>query len=986
MTLNSGRLFTENRHLVTISSNFCEDPNDYQNQLNKARQDLIICPNLSQRRNTKQIILTSIATKNKNIRERHLTIDKRETKQKKSIFDTGEKDNKHTKLSCNEKFKKNANYIMDLPITIILMSILTLFALFLSDIQTAWCPPSVDLPFDIIQLFVFISFTIEICLCTYVDPSYGLSLFFWLDIISTLSLFLDVNFISDHFLGTKIFIGNTKYKYQLALSKISTASGTTRVLRVLRIVKLIRVVKLYKQVYQAKTKMVKAEEMKKKKIKMLLLNNSNKSNTDSSIPDSEEKMNTSGGGETSSSKKGSTETGKKPTVPRMKQSFKVVHLMEDEESEKKVKDDFGKVQKINDVSDETLKESRISKTLTDSLNKKIFCLVMIVLIIYPFLCDDFYITSTESISYTVLGSYLESYYLINEKTFNRVFDKYISSSMDSFFPIINITLNGSLVYKNPNITKTNFRNDEVSVYVSPNTLIEITFSMFKSTTLNATLNFFRTLFVCVLVTMSVWFIEGDAKENVLEPLEIMMEIIDKVSSDPANAKNINQIQSGTKATIEKFEGKKVENNYEIKVIKQSIIKLSALLSMGFGEIGAEIVKNNLINDSYNFKERGKMIAGIYGYFNLRNFSTINKQFKKNSIILINHIAEIIHDSVAMYGGIITKNCGESILTIWKFTSNNFILSNNEQIITTTPNASNKLLPHLDSKDAPRKQFSIRNKSTSSKTLSLKHNKTLNQITGNHRSSKDLTVLMENITDLSILSALRVFHKIQKNSNAYFTNPAHKISIGFSFHLGYSIEGVVGSSLKIDTVHLSRNTTLNQKINEYSSYYGVDFIFTDTVYKNMSDSLKRFCRVIDNVNFTSISKSYKLYTIDVNQKLTISNKSHIYLTRYEKELLHAEKVKKLYEQINNVGNVSAYILSRHSFQEVLDSGYTEEFYTHWKHGFEFYEEGDWSKAKDEFGECSKMIPNDGPCNRLMEYMNEYNYEAPSYWEGHRTLSE
>ena len=114
MTLNSGRLFTENRHLVTISSNFCEDPNDYQNQLNKARQDLIICPNLSQRRNTKQIILTSIATKNKNIRERHLTIDKRETKQKKSIFDTGEKDNKHTKLSCNEKFKKNANYIMDL--------------------------------------------------------------------------------------------------------------------------------------------------------------------------------------------------------------------------------------------------------------------------------------------------------------------------------------------------------------------------------------------------------------------------------------------------------------------------------------------------------------------------------------------------------------------------------------------------------------------------------------------------------------------------------------------------------------------------------------------------------------------------------------------------------------------------------------------------------------------------------------------------------
>lgn len=991
MIQSTGRQLTENMELIPISSTNLNDEQEkgHNNLKNKRKTQSFTLKKIQyERRNTNTIILTNIHSKNKNIRERQ-SQNKLTSEKKKSIFEIQNTENKHS-LSCTEKFKKKAIYIMDLPITIIIMSILTLFALYLSDIQTAWCPPSCDLPFDIIQLFVFISFTIEICLCTYVDPAYGCSLFFWLDTISTLSLFLDVNFISDKFLGTKIFLGNTKYKYQLALSKISTASGTTRVLRILRIVKLIRVVKLYKSVYQAKSKMIKAEEMKKKQLKLLLLNSTNKSSSSSSTPETDDKLNTSGQ-QVSISKKFSNDLSKKRLASPLKktQIFKVLSPVKENEKENENEDDFEKIKQIKDVTEETIKESRISKILTDSLNKKIFCVVMIVLIIYPFLSEDFYITSTDSISYSLLSNYLESYYMINNQTFNRFLDNFVNTSVDSFFPIINITLNGTLIYQNKNITKTNFRNDEIRTYISPGFLIEITFSMFKETTLNATLNFFRTLFVCILVTMSVWFIEGDAKKNVLEPLEIMMEIIDKVSSDPANAKNINEIQSGTKATIEKYEQDNKEENYEIKIIKQSIIKISALLSMGFGEIGSEIIKKNLINDTYNFKEKGKMIAGIYGFFNIRNYSKINKQFKKNSIILINHIAEIIHDSVAMYSGNITKNYGESILAIWKFTSNNFVVDENQAYSSIKDNN----IMNLEKIRKQRKTFTLKDEGMKIKNQmnEILKSKTLvststDKYTKPEIRNEDLIVLMENITDLALFSCIRIYHKIQKKSNALFTDPSNKISIGFSLHLGSSIEGVIGSSLKIDTVHLSRNTIITEKLNDLSIFYGVDFIFTDEVYNHLSDSVKNFCRIIDIITFSSISKSYRIYTIDINKKLSISTKAHVYLSRYEKELLHNEKKKKLYEAINSVGNVSHCILSRHSFQEVLESNNPEDFFLSWKKGFEFYEKGEWEKAKEEFNECHKIDPEDQPCIRILEQMEKFNNHAPCFWDGARRCPE
>ena len=119
----------------------------------------------------------------------------------------------------------------------------------------------------------------------------------------------------------------------------------------------------------------------------------------------------------------------------------------------------------------------------------------------------------------------------------------------------------------------------------------------------------------------------DADDLVLDPLEIMIEIVEKVEKDPIGAKNIEELQDGIKAEIENINeennNKKNNNNivnnpnhilkrrstistfkpdhnnednYEVTVIKSAIIKISALLAIGFGDAGGEIIAKNLSNN------------------------------------------------------------------------------------------------------------------------------------------------------------------------------------------------------------------------------------------------------------------------------------------------------------------------------------------------------------------------------------------------------
>ena len=89
------------------------------------------------------------------------------------------------------------NKFMHHWIVSLLIVILTIFALFGDNLRIAFSSKSADESFSVIMCFIFAVYTIEIFLNSISEDRYLFSFYFWLDIISTISLLLDMHWIMD---------------------------------------------------------------------------------------------------------------------------------------------------------------------------------------------------------------------------------------------------------------------------------------------------------------------------------------------------------------------------------------------------------------------------------------------------------------------------------------------------------------------------------------------------------------------------------------------------------------------------------------------------------------------------------------------------------------------------------------------------------------------------------------------------------------------
>lgn len=141
---------------------------------------------------------------------------------------------------------------------------IALYSLFSDDIRTAATDGSADMAFDVVHLVLIFIFTLEIVLNWICNQEYRWSFFFFLDLISSLSLFLDVNMI------TQLNSGNS-YDLNKLASQSRASRVATRAVRIVKLVRIIRIVKLYKAASSANDlkqehKRKKFEETRKKNL------------------------------------------------------------------------------------------------------------------------------------------------------------------------------------------------------------------------------------------------------------------------------------------------------------------------------------------------------------------------------------------------------------------------------------------------------------------------------------------------------------------------------------------------------------------------------------------------------------------------------------------------------------------------------------------------------------------------------------------------
>ena len=197
------------------------------------------------------------------------------------------------------------------------------------------------------------------------------------------------------------------------------------------------------------------------------------------------------------------------------------------------------------------------------------------------------------------------------------------------------------------------------------------------------------------------------------------------------------------------------------------------------------------------------------------------------MIFVNTIGELVHSSVYRYGGAPNKNIGEAFLLVWQI---------------------------------PDKDYQINLKT--------------NDISW--KNPRYLSVLAD-FSVISFVKALIKIHKDQqvlnyrKDSRLINQFGHHfKVSMGYGLHIGWAIEGAIGSEYKIDASYLSPNVNIASRLEAATKQFGVDLLVSEALYDVCTSKMKKYFRNIDRVTVKGSNKPIRLYMVDMNlSKITPS---------------------------------------------------------------------------------------------------------------------
>lgn len=132
------------------------------------------------------------------------------------------------------------------------------------------------------------------------------------------------------------------------------------------------------------------------------------------------------------------------------------------------------------------------------------------------------------------------------------------------------------------------------------------------------------------------------------------------------------------------------SNYETQILERTIIKIGALLALGFGEAGSEIIAKNMEKSGeVDPLIPGKKMMAIFGFCDIRNFTDATEVLQEEVMVFVNEIADVVHSTVDYLGGSANKNIGDAFLLVWKFPEEDVIHDKNEKGTVTL---SNRLIP------------------------------------------------------------------------------------------------------------------------------------------------------------------------------------------------------------------------------------------------------------------------------------------------------
>ena len=478
------------------------------------------------------------------------------------------------------------------------------------------------------------------------------------------------------------------------------------------------------------------------------------------------------------------------------------------------------------------------------------------------------------------------------------------------------------------------------------------FNIKSQTTLQAGMNMLKTFFICLVLSIGSVYFSKDTNQMVLEPLENMIQTVRSIASNPLQAIQEEEKQSVLKeeaieSTIVMRDTKEPPKMLETQMLEKLIIKIGALMALGFGEAGSEIIAKNMEQSKGEVDPMipGKRQLCIFGFCDIRYFADLTEILEQDIMIFVNGLADIVHNNVDAYLGVTNKNLGDVFVLVWKFP---------EDIITKDKNKNKILIPEHP--------------------------------------------FVPQFADLTVISYIKIVSEINTNTDVLKYNdneailnvlPNFKVKMGFGLHFGWGIEGAIGSEYKIDASYLSPNVNLSSRLCAATKQYGVWMLISQQVHGLLSDKMKKVLRKIDRVTFKGSAEPMDIFTVDLDtSSLSPYTPKPVQIERLRKRARVTQRIAK--DELRKDLLTGAYKSIRKLKEEpdlkkiLLENN--PKFVELFERAIADYLEGNWTTAKAGFLEALNLKPGDGPCMNLIHFIEEYGDKAPNTWEGYRKLLE
>jgi len=584
-------------------------------------------------------------------------------------------------------------------------------------------------------------------------------------------------------------------------------------------------------------------------------------------------------------------------------------------------------------------ESRVGQKLGDLTTKRVIIGVLLMLFMLPVFDVRLY-AAGERQDFAEGGLTMAHETLINsvDETdgFYRSLNQYYTGTKGMYRLVVNGTdysNNGNLSfaldgYAHKKLRCTEF---EFSTFSTPDANVPSGFSFAffdrqRESQLQALLNIMRTIFVCLILTIGAVLFSKDTNALVLRPLDRM----------------VNKIQAMSENPLTQFEitGGDENNQMETRLLENSISRICSLLAGGFGDAGSEIIAENMKRGgAIDPMIPGKKMVAIFGFCDIRQFTDTTEVLQEDIMEFVNTIAKIVHVEVHVHGGSANKNIGDAFLLVWKFPKDI-----SAEDISDISNCA-----HID-----------------------EHKRRKIQMIADNALASFVT----------IIGALRRSARLQRYRGNEALNERIKnfeVKMGFGLHVGWAIEGAIGSEHKVDASYLSPNVNISARLEAATKQFGVPLLFTGQFASLLSSSVQHESRQIDCVTVKGSLHPVELYTFDVRPENIAAPAADVNLHRtFEEETLSFMEYSDEFKQHPDILK--------------MREGISADFLQDFKRGLRHYVAGEWSQAKEILHTTRTYVTAqgeralDGPSESLLAVMKKHDFIAPKTWKGYRELTE